>query len=921
MLQGLTYEDDTDGMVFIPGVFVEDMFYATPIPLFDLGKWEMVTHEYYKKYFDFWFAEFVPYVPSSVSLTPEQKTAEALSHWLPPYNMLNEALSDIAIVFSPEEAEDFAAIVRSDFTIDGLTMTKEEALSIYNSVKDAIQDLADKFFIAGVDYNEDYSNPAKPAYIASFFAREDKILSDGGDIGSNGNGSLNALTDSTKSWTTNQWGGFKLKDNEGEVFVITANSATKLTVSGTPADGPYIIYPWEKLYSATEGLGRINRNLEGIPTATFWELDFTGSTRSIVHYTLDDGTPVYLRVPEEWWNNYTVTTLGNDRTDPDTKKLQYVGNVESPDEVVGQRRDVAQLLYTQEWSYLEDGPEPVAPSPGDKWTTEDYDSIPARWVVSYLATPDENWTDDMTSYSQYSIYDGREYNSIDIPYVDSIYTGPLLIEAMPFMSMVSAMGASSVFTELGGGFFSDILMSEGFSSLFVTVDNSVKVPWDRKDWDLGDAGDVLSYHGIGLMDGLLIYEEQVGNIKSYYLTLDSESLQWKIPIDPGAIGVFTGNNWDFGTDANERLVFGQMNIGNDELHVSQNGVTLTEINNSDRYISSQGRQRTWLGTDYYVTYLTYDWNGANNLANNWGDGWHLAVINDAAENELVRTLAGGQDVWLGGYDINGYSSYWSMDWVYGSSIDKYSGYSNFAYGEPNNWNGIDEDHLMMWSNGLWNDVDGASVRKAVFEREPRWNPAPPALGAVTGETQDDYVYKMTTEWEDVLDIRSNITYRIFTGAHDIVDLRPRYETIASNVPVIKMEQVTNWEYVPVLEQQLSWSSSAVPADGPLDLSIFDLDTLSASGNITITAGDNVIVKASMNAAGDTSEITIGSTGGDVTVGGDVIIGETATLITGNKTSVVPLSTVFGDDVDINAGGQVLINGAIDARDNVSVSAG
>ena len=151
----------------------------------------------------------------------------------------------------------------------------------------------------------------------------------------------------------------------------------------------------------------------------------------------------------------------------------------------------------------------------------------------------------------------------------------------------------------------------------------------------------------------------------------------------------------------------------------------------------------------------------------------------------------------------------------------------------------------------------------------------------------------------------------------------------------------------MLEQQLAWSSSAVPADGPLDLSIFDLDTLTATGNITITAGDNVLVKASMNAAGDTSEIAITSTGGDVTVGGDmpedpmifdmihlkaaaaidiaadgdVIIGGTATLITGSKTSGAALSAVFGDDVAISAGGQVVVNGAVNARDNVSVMAG
>ena len=340
-------------------------------------------------------------------------------------------------------------------------------------------------------------------------------------------------------------------------------------------------------------LGRINRNLEGIPTATFWELDFSGDTRSVVPYTLDDGTPIFLRVPDEWWANYTVTALGNDRTDADIKKLQYVGNVHTYDEVVGQVRDVAQLKYTQEWSYMQAVGEPAGPhTPGDKWTTLDYDDSPARWVVTYQETPDPNWpVGELTSYEQYSIRDGREYNSINLSYVDDIYTGSLLIEALPFLSTLSSSAVLS--GGGGGGYFENLLLSEGLQSLFTTEDNSVKVAWDRSDWDLGDAGTVLSYYGIGLMDGLLIYEDKVGDSTSYYLTLDSESLDWTMPIDPGGIAVFTGNNWGFDVDANGNPVFGQADVGNDKLAVSQNGVTLTQINDSQRYIPSQGRVRTW----------------------------------------------------------------------------------------------------------------------------------------------------------------------------------------------------------------------------------------------------------------------------------------------------------------------------------------
>ena len=350
--------------MFVPGIFVEEMFYVTPIPWFDLAISRLQLMSIIRNTLTSG-SGVCAFVPSSAGLTPAQKAAEALAHWLPPYEMLSDALSGIStadipsqfivsgqVVLSQDAAVDFAEIVRNNFTTDGSVMSAAVANLIYTRIQSAIQTLADDFFIAGRDYNEDYSNPAKAAYIASFFAREDQILID---------------------------------------------------------DDPN----WEKLYSATEGLGRINRNLEGIPTATFWELDFSGDTRSVVPYTLDDGKPIFLRGPDEWWANYTVTALGNDRTDADIKKLQYVGNVHTYDEVVGQVRDVAQLKYTQEWSYMQAVGEPAGPhTPGDTWTTLDYDDSPARWVVTYQETPDPNWpVGELTSYEQYSIRDGREYNS------------------------------------------------------------------------------------------------------------------------------------------------------------------------------------------------------------------------------------------------------------------------------------------------------------------------------------------------------------------------------------------------------------------------------------------------------------------------------------------------------------------------------
>jgi uncharacterized phage protein gp47/JayE len=55
---------------------------------------------------------------------------------------------------------------------------------------------------------------------------------------------VNSLSDSTKTWTTNQWAGFRLKDANDTVFTVASNTATVLTLSGglTPNLGDYAIF-------------------------------------------------------------------------------------------------------------------------------------------------------------------------------------------------------------------------------------------------------------------------------------------------------------------------------------------------------------------------------------------------------------------------------------------------------------------------------------------------------------------------------------------------------------------------------------------------------------------------------------------------------------------------------------------------------
>ena len=61
------------------------------------------------------------------------------------------------------------------------------------------------------------------------------------DSGTSTSVGANYLTDTTKSWSTNQWIGYILVDSAYGARTISANNATTLTVSGTPSSGYYTI--------------------------------------------------------------------------------------------------------------------------------------------------------------------------------------------------------------------------------------------------------------------------------------------------------------------------------------------------------------------------------------------------------------------------------------------------------------------------------------------------------------------------------------------------------------------------------------------------------------------------------------------------------------------------------------------------------
>ena len=108
-------------------------------------------------------------------------------------------------------------------------------------------------------------------------------------------------------------------------------------------------------------------------------------------------------------------------------------------------------------------------------------------------------------------------------------------------------------------------------------------------------------------------------------------------------------------------------------------------------------------------------------------GGDLACITNAFENEQVRRIAGGEIVWVGGIRKdcgNGPGSdYWKW------SNGKEWSYTNWRAGEPNNYTEYDENRVMLWENGEWNDASLFHEFPAVYEI--------PSSSLVTYDTKDN----------------------------------------------------------------------------------------------------------------------------------------------------------------------------------------
>ena len=127
--------------------------------------------------------------------------------------------------------------------------------------------------------------------------------------------------------------------------------------------------------------------------------------------------------------------------------------------------------------------------------------------------------------------------------------------------------------------------------------------------------------------------------------------------------------------------------------------------------------------DYLVLEGTYTWEAANNYL---PAGYHLATVTSMEEhnfiaNNLLKGYTG--EYWLGAYQDLGSDPVSGWHWV---TNEPWS-FENWALGEANEWNGMLEDHLGMWSNygWQWNDEHGsANIKGFIAESGPIPTPEP-----------------------------------------------------------------------------------------------------------------------------------------------------------------------------------------------------
>ena len=109
---------------------------------------------------------------------------------------------------------------------------------------------------------------------------------------------------------------------------------------------------------------------------------------------------------------------------------------------------------------------------------------------------------------------------------------------------------------------------------------------------------------------------------------------------------------------------------------------------------------TYGGHGYLFCETVSNWYAASDFCDNQ-DSYTLVTINDSSEQSWVEGVASGLSSshwwWIGLNDLDNEGSF---QWESGSS----SGYTNWAGGQPDNYNGLEDCAHIYGTSGTWNDL-------------------------------------------------------------------------------------------------------------------------------------------------------------------------------------------------------------------------
>ena len=132
------------------------------------------------------------------------------------------------------------------------------------------------------------------------------------------------------------------------------------------------------------------------------------------------------------------------------------------------------------------------------------------------------------------------------------------------------------------------------------------------------------------------------------------------------------------------------------------------------FIMASANAQTMFNNHLYLVLTSsgISWQNARTSAQALGDGWDLAAITSAEEQQFIQSLVGPAnpggaiiEYWLGGYQSAYYSGQLPADdwnWVTGEPW----GYANWGPSEPNDWDGPGSEQYLAiddrW-DWRWND--------------------------------------------------------------------------------------------------------------------------------------------------------------------------------------------------------------------------